>query len=124
VSWETDDVVFEDAMDDGSEQSAHEGGPRVESTVSAEGGAHFTRRRLAFQQGRQGQQQVLENGLRIITAAGHADADTTLLMMCRFLFLLKRRENQNIFFISFHFYRLFIFFFCFFYGKVFEGCAD
>jgi hypothetical protein len=55
----TDDVVFEDAMDDGSEQSANERGPRVESTVSAEGCAHFPRWRLAFQQRRQGQQQIL-----------------------------------------------------------------
>lgn len=45
----TDDVVFEDAMNDGGKETANERRSRMESTVSAEGGAHFARRRLSFQ---------------------------------------------------------------------------
>lgn len=45
----TDDVVFEDAMNDGGKETANERRSRMESTVPAEGGAHFARRRLSFQ---------------------------------------------------------------------------
>lgn len=43
------DVVFEDAMNDGGKETANERRSRMESTVPAEGGAHFARRRLSFQ---------------------------------------------------------------------------
>ena len=52
----THHVVFENAVDDGCEETADERRTRMQSTMAAEGGAHFTRRRLAFQQRRQGQQ--------------------------------------------------------------------
>lgn len=74
----------------------------MESTVSAEGGAHFTRRRLTFQQRRQRQQQILQNRLGIIAAARHADGNPVLLMMLRFLFLrsvpaiTNKRQNKKI----------------------------